>query len=400
MFSENFFDLVLNFGDDWKVTKVELNTKKMEVDVYVEYQPYDKTIVKIYDSAPLRRWRHLDTMQYKTYINCRLPRIKDEFGKVTTLKAPWADTYQRHTYLFERLAIDILQATKNQTKTAEILRCGFNVINKIIHSSVNRGLALRPKNFAYKHLSIDEKSFKKGHKYVTVLSSPIAGLVIDVSEDRNTKSCEELITNTISKENLAKVETVSMDMWKPYMNTVKSILPDSKIVHDRFHLVQYLNKAIDAVRRREVKQHELLKNSRYAFLKNPENLTEKQRIKFEEISNANYEISRAWRIKENFRAIFGCSSLIEASGLIIKWLTFVSNTNIKEMTKVSEIFKNHLSGVINAMIESFSNAMAERLNGKIQEVKSTGRGYRKFENFRSAILFFHGGLSLYPLNSQ
>ena len=65
-----------------------------------------------------------------------------------------------------------------------------------------------------------------------------------------------MITNTISKENLAEVETVSMDMWKTYMNTVKSILPDSKIVHDRFQLVQYLNKAIDAVRRREVKQHE------------------------------------------------------------------------------------------------------------------------------------------------
>jgi len=60
------------------------------------------------------------------------------------------------------------------------------------------------------------------------------------------------------------------------------------------------------------------------------------------------------------------------------------------------MFNNHLEGVCNALVERFSNAMAERLNGKIQEVKSVGRGYRTFKNFRSAILFFHGGLSLYP----
>ena len=71
-------------------------------------------------------------------------------------------------------------------------------------------------------------------------------------------------------------------------------------------------------------------------------------------------------------------------------------TNIKEVIKVAKMFNNHLEGVCNAMVESFSNAMAERLNGKIQEVKSVGRGYRTFKNFRSAILFFHGNLNLYP----
>ena len=67
------------------------------------------------------------------------------------------------------------------------------------------------------------------------------------------------------------------------------------------------------------------------------------------------------------------------------------------MNKVVNMFKNHLIGVTNALINTFTNAMAERLNGKIQEIKIAGRGYRKFENFRSAILFFHGGLNLYPL---
>ena len=63
-----------------------------------------------------------------------------------------------------------------------------------------------------------------------------------------------------------------MDMWKAFMNTAKEILPQASIVHDRFHLVKYLNEAIDKVRRREVKTNEELNTSRYALLKNPENL--------------------------------------------------------------------------------------------------------------------------------
>jgi transposase len=84
--------------------------------------------------------------------------------------------------------------------------------------------------------------------------------------------------------------------------------------------------------------------------------------------------------------------------LIIQWRSNAIQTGIKEIANVEETFKNHLRGIINAMVDTFTNAMAERLNGKIQEVKACGRGYRKFENFRNAILFFHGGLYLYPLN--
>ena len=82
----------------------------------------------------------------------------------------------------------------------------------------------------------------------------------------------------------------------------------------------------------------------------------------------------------------------------MQWVSNALQSNIKEITKVIETFKNHISGIINAMVKTFSNAMAERLNGKIQEVKAIAKGYRTFENFRSAILFFNGGLYLYPLN--
>lgn len=401
MFSEQFFDLLLDFGDNWKVDNVKVNFLKEEVDVYVIYIgkkaecPETHEMCGIYDHRGMRRWRHLDTMQFKTYINCKVPRIKSQKG-VKTIRVPWADNFERHTYLFERLTIDLLKATKNQTQSAKLLRCGFNVINRIIHSSVNRGMERRPKDVGFTNLSLDEKSFRKGHSYVSVLSSPLAGCIIDVEEGRDKKATKALLNRVITPENRDAVKTVSMDMWKAYMNIVEEVLPKANIVHDRFHLVKYLNEAIDKVRRREVKKHEELKNSRFALLKNRANLTDKQEIKFQHIQQANYEVSKAWRARENFKDIFGSSSLEEAFPLFIKWGASVLRSNIKELTKVAKMFNRHIKGVCNALTKSFSNAMAERLNGKIQEVKTTGRGYRTFRNFRSAILFFHGRLNLYP----
>ncbi len=100
-----------------------------------------------------------------------------------------------------------------------------------------------------------------------------------------------------------------MDMWKSYIQTAKEILPNACIVHDRFHLVKYLNDAIDKVRRREVKYHQELKHSRYTLLKNPMNLSEKQRIHFESITGANYEVSKAWHVRENFKELFSSGKL-------------------------------------------------------------------------------------------
>lgn len=405
-FTEQFFDLVLNLDSSWKVEDVKGDYKLKEVEIKISYIgakavcPQSHDLYSIYDHAPQRRWRHLDLLDYKTYLVCNLPRIKNTQGKVVTIIPPWGSKSARYTHQFEVRAIDILQATQNQTKTAELLNCSFNQVNRILHRSVERGLERRPKNPIFSNLSIDEKSFKRNHKYVTVLSSPNSGVVIDLCEDRTKKATKELLSSVITKENRGKVETISVDMWRAYLESINDILPNTKVVHDRFHLVKYLNEAIDKVRRREVKDHEELKDSRYALLKNKENLTEKQRIKFESIQGANFEVSKAWRIREDFKGIFGSNNMKQAVELFCKWGASVLRFNIQEMTKIANMFNRHLKGVCNAMTETFSNAMAERLNGKIQEVKSRSRGYRTFKNFRSAVLFFHGGLQLYPLNSQ
>lgn len=395
MLTEHFFDLLLELGDDWLVRDVITSTETNEIEVCVEYfgatQPYDY--------APVRRWRHLDTMQFKTFIKARLPRFKSADGKVKTLSAPWADSHERHSFFFECAVIDLLCATQNQTKTAKLMRCTFDVVNRIMHQASQRGLERRQASGeVFEHLSLDEKSFQKGHNYVSVLSHPQSDRVLEVVAGRTKQACQKLMSQTLSPEQKAQVQSISMDMWPAFIATAQEQLPDAKIVHDKFHLIQYLNQAIDKVRRREVKQHQELKDSRYALLKNEENLTAKQKVKFEAIRQANFEVSRVWQTRENFKAVFKNSTLKESPAIYEHWHQTVQESAIKEVIKVAQMFSSHLEGVLQAMTSTLCNAGAERLNGKIQLLKSIARGYRTFENFRSAILFFHGKLDLSPLN--
>jgi transposase len=396
MRTEEFFEKLLEFGEEWKVKEVESVAQGDEVDIYVEYVGAGK----VHDYAPPRRWRHLDIMQYKTFINATLPRLKMSDGSVKTVTPPWADKHERHSHLFEIAVIEVLLATKNQTNTMKLMRCSFDIVNRILHKATQRGLARRNEEEVIEEIGIDEKSFRKGHRYASILSDTKGGRVLEVEENRTKKACQKLIEKGLTEKQREQVKRISMDMWEWFQVAAQEKLPKAEIVHDKFHLIKYLNEAIDKVRRREVKKHVELKESRYALLKNEENLTEKQRIKFEEIRAANYEVSKAWQAREDFKASFQNANAREAEEIFANWNQAVKTSGIAEVIKVGEMFANHLRGVLNAMTTTTSNAMAERLNGKIQLLKSVGRGYRKFENFRSAILFFYGKLSLFPLNYQ
>jgi transposase len=265
-----------------------------------------------------------------------------------------------------------------------------------MHRAVLIGLSRRSKDERYYYLSIDEKAVHKGHDYISILSDEPTGVVIDVISGRSDDSVDELCQTALSKEQRDDVQAVCTDMWQPYIKGVNTYFPNALHCHDNFHIVGYLNKAIDKCRRREVKIHEALKRTKYLFLKDKMNLTDEQYIKFESIKKANYEVSRAWRIKENFRDILSMQPILGALRLYKIWRRDALAANIKEINEVIQIFDRHENGIINAMSTGINNARAERLNGSIQELKTIGRGYRNTENFRIAILFFHGDLNMIP----
>lgn len=401
MDQQDFFRLLLNLTPEWEVVEVKLNDSD-EIDIFIRYKldkakcPLKNEICSIYDWREIRRWRHLNVLQYKSFINCKIPRVINSDGKVSTIEVPWSDFSDRYTYLFEAEVVKTLQLCKNQTKTARYLAVSYDIVNSIMKSSVERGLKNRMVSVTTT-IGLDEKSFLKGQNFVTVLTDIDNGCVLDIEPDRTIKAGINVLDKTFTESQLKAVKVVVSDMSEAYMSVGKNKIPNAIQVADRFHLIKILNNAIDKTRKQEVRREKtLLANSKYALLKRPENLTNKQKMTFEAIDKANLRTARVWRAKENFRALFGQPDGTHAFISLNTWLQDVKNITIYQLEQVAKTFKKHLNAVINALWHNASNAMTERLNGGIQELKAIAKGYRNFENFRTAILFHYGKLNLHP----
>jgi transposase len=394
---------ILNFGKDWRVSRVEADHLNQTVHIHLEYvnplgiDPQTGAPCPLYDHRKERVWQHLPIMQYSTYLHCRVPRVRSSEGRIRTIRVPWADEGERHTYLFESFIIDLLQACRNQTKVAELMQTSFDKVNRIMTLATKRGLTRRAiADGEVRQLSLDEKSFLKGHRYVSVPVDPVGKRVLDMAEGRTIEATKALLSNTLTQSQLASVKAVSLDMWEAYIKAVASLMPEAEIVHDKFHIVKYLNGTLDDTRKQEVRSQSTLKDSKYALLKHQDNLTELQRAKFEEVMEAGLNTSYAWCLCEDFRAVLEADCLSEGLAFYDMWEERVKESMIKPMIRLAKTFRNHLEGILNVIKYRITNALSERFNGKIQELKTIGRGYRVFENFRHAILFYNGNLDLHP----
>lgn len=402
MTEKGFYECLLNIDSKWSIVEVKIDENKLEVEVHLSYLsklgicPFTHESCSVYDLAPVRKWRHLDTMQYKTYLVCRIPRVINSEDKVSSIEVPWADYSDRYTYEFSSRVIDLLRVTKNQTQTGLFLQTSFDVVNSIMTKAVERGLSNRAKyedHTLIKSIGIDEKSFKKGHQYCTIITDATNKRILEIQVDRTKQAGCLAIKASLSIHQQEMVEVVTGDMWDAYQGAVKEELPNATYVLDRFHLIKYLNKAIDETRRLEVIYTPLLKHSRYPLLKNQENLTEKQAALFNQISTGNYEVSKAWKVREDFKAMFGQPDFAHATSLLDNWYKSIEKITIKPVIKVVEMFRRHSIAIVNSLCHSNSNAYAERMNGAIQELKTIGRGFRSTDNFRIAILFHYGKLN-------
>ena len=402
MENKDLLSRLLNFGDDWKVIDILVNEHFKEVDIYLEYSnkqglcPITNEVSPIYDFRESRRFRHLDIFEYKTYINASIPRVSNKNGAINSIKLSWAGNRTSFTYLFESRVIDLLKISKNQTKTAYFFDTTFDIIHGIMQRAVERGLKRRDL-CGISVLSLDEKSIKNGQSYITILSDPVKKCVLDIIEGRKVDDTEELLTWTLSPSQLDNIDIVTMDMWQPYMKAVEEIMPQADIAHDRFHTAKYLNKAVDDVRKQEIINEEILKKTKYIFLKNKENWTELQTLKFNEINQINLATSQAWHIKENFKGIYNQGRKETCLEYFKQWYENTLESGIKPMIKVADTLLNHLKGIVNSAVIQITNSVAENLNSQIQVVKSIGRGFKNVVGYRNSILFFQGKLLMYPL---
>jgi len=401
---------LMGLREPWAVTEVKIDFEGLRVDVWVEWPAEQQGVCpecgkacRIYDHREERQWRHLDTMQFQTILHCRIPRVSCPEHGAKSIDFPWAEKNSRFTALFERLSIDVLLGCQNQSKAKELLKLSWDEVHLIQEKAVERGLGRRVGG-ELKHLGVDEKSFLKGHQYATVLSDLDHPRVLDVARDRKEESLEELL-NKLAEPQRDNIKAVAMDMWEPFLNAVEKRLPQADIVHDKFHIAKYLGEAVDKVRKAEnrnlVNQNEdTLKGTKYLWLTNPNNWSEQQQASFNELKDKGLKVGRAWSIKEMFSELWKYRYEKAARKFFKRWFCWATHARLKPMAEVAKKLKRHLDNILTYLEHRITNAVAEGLNSKIQQLKSAARGFRKFENYRIAILFFCGKLDMYPQKSQ
>jgi transposase len=404
---QKHYALLLGIGSPWQVKAVELKLAEKRVDIELGWQwgaaakcPECGRECSIHDSAPERTWRHLDTMQFETVIRARVPRSECPEHGIKTMKVPWAPPQGRFTLLFERFAVDVLLACASVSQACELLGLGWEAAHEIMRRAVERGLERRELD-ALKHLGMDEKSFKRGHSYITLLSDLEQSRVLDVVEERTTEAAEQLWA-TLTPEQKQSVEAVAVDMWEPFIQSIQQAVPQADIVHDKFHVSKYLGEAVDKVRRQEHKEllaqgDETLKGTRQLWLYNPQNFSPEQRAEFAGLKDQQLKVARAWAAKELFSRFWLYQEEGWARRFFKDWFGWVSRSRLKPMSNVARLLKRHLDHLLTYLKHHITNAVTEGLNSKIQSIKSAARGFRNFKNYRTRILFFCGKLGLYPL---
>ncbi len=403
---EEHYEQLLGLSGAWKVSAVMLDLAAKRVEVEIGFDLSQSMVCPEcgkdcahYDHRDMREWRHLDTMQFETILRCEVPRCNCPEHGVKTLRVPWAGKGSRFTLLFESFAIEVLQACSSVKAAAELMRLNWHQVNQIKQRAVARGLERRESS-PIKHLGIDEKSFRRGHNYVSLLTDLERSRVLDVVEGRDGAACDKLL-GTLTAEQLKDVEAIAMDMWRAYIKAAVEHLPDADIVHDRFHISKHLNEAIDKVRRQEHKalskeKDGTLKNSKYIWLTGFENLTEEMKVRFNELQSLGLKVGRAYAIKETFDNFWDYYYLGCARKFFKKWYGWARRSKLEPVKRVAKMIKEHFENIITYLKHRISNAATEGFNGVIQSIKANARGFRNFENYRVAILFQCGKLDLKP----
>lgn len=403
---EDHYSQLLGIHTPWEISQVELKIQEQRVDIEIEYVddeglcPECGTLSPKHDDRKRRSWRHLDTMQFATYLHCEVPRVRCKEHGAKTVEVSWSGKNSRFTLLFEGFAIRVLQAARSVEEARKLLGLNWHQVEAIKARAVQRGLSRR-EAVEIPYLGIDEKQFRKGHRYISSLVDLKGGRVLDVVEERTEKACKALIEQALSEEQQQRVQAVALDMWKAYANAVKEKLPQADIVHDRFHISQHLNEAVDKVRRQEnkqlTKQGDLrLVGTKFTWLVNEEQIKESFSAQFEGLKRSDLKVSRAWAIKELFRDFWEYRYAGWAKRHFDKWYSWAIRSRLEPIKEKARMIKSHLSNILTYFKHQISNAVAEGLNSKIQTVKANARGYRSFEGFRNSILFYCGALDMAP----
>ena len=241
------------------------------------------------------------------------------------------------------------------------------------------------------YLAVDEISMGKYHKYLTVIIDFITGRVIWAGKNRRVKTLDKFFKD-MPQQDLENIEAVAMDMWDPFIKSVKKWCPNACIVFDKFHIVSNFNAVIDSVRRKEQcdkslseKEKKVIKGSRWMLLKNEDNLREKEIPKLDKLLELNENLSKVYILKDELKTIWDADTLETMKEALDDWCIKALQTELKPVIKFVNMLQKHRYGILAYADYPIHTSKLEGTNNRIKELKRRAYGYHDPEYYKLKI---------------
>lgn len=345
-----------------------------------------------------RRWRALDLGTIRAFLEADSPRVRCPEHGVVAAQVPWARHGAGHTYAFDDTAA-WLATHCSKSAVRDVLRVAWRTVGAIITRVVADAESGTDRFANLRRIGIDEISYKRGHKYLTVVVDHDSGVLLWAHPGRDQKTLERFF-DRLGDERCAAIRLVSADAAEWISNVVADRCKNAELCLDPFHVVQWATKALDEVRRevwnaaRRNGQKAVakeLKNARYALWKNPEELTARQGAKLASIAATNQRLYRAYLLKEQLRQVFALKG-DDGIALLDSWLKWARRCRIPSFVKLARSITEHRAGIDAALTHGLSNARVESVNTKLRLLTRIAFGFHSAEALVALAMLDLGGL--------
>jgi transposase len=397
---ESLFSMALGITPPWEVEGIEFSKEAKRLDIKVGFQrgatfacPVCGAPAPAYDTSE-KTWRHLNFFQYEAYLTARVPRVKcpnSDCG-VKQVQVPWARAGSGFTLLFEALVMALVREMPVKAAAA-LLGEHDTRIWRVLDHYVQTARA-NADHSGVCRVGIDETSARKGQDYITLFFDLDQRRLLFGTEGKDHETVKAFTEDLKAHNGTPESVTAAcIDMSKAFIKGIREALPNAEITFDPFHLIQLMNDALGKVRAEEARLFpELLHGSRYAFLKNPENLTEKQDETLTKLSHYRLKTGKAYLIKLALQDVYFAPTRESAETQLKIWYNWAIRSQIEQVKKVARTVKDHWNGILAWFDSKLSNGFLEAVNGLIQAAKRRARGYRSTKNLINMAYLIAGKL--------
>jgi len=352
-----------------------------------------------YDSGDgRRRWRTLDLGTVKAFLEADAPRVRCPQHGVVVAAVPWARPGARCTRAFEDTCA-WLAAHAAFTVIAALLRVSWRTVAAVVTRVVAELAGKTDRLDGLRRIGIDEIAHRRGHRYLTVVVDHDTGRLVWAAAGRNSETVRSFF-DALGPRRSALLTHVSADGAEWIHSAVTERAPRAILGMDPFHVVAWATKALDEVRRglwNELRsagkndQAASLKGSRWALVKNPEDLTGEQRTTLAAIAITNKALYRAYLLKEQLRAVFAAKGE-EGKQLLAGWLAWAKRSRLPGFVKLARTIEKYRPLIWNTLDHAMSNARVEATNTHLRVLTRRAYGFHSPEAMIAMAMLTRGGL--------